>query len=102
MRAQHNRGLFGSRQRNHLDVPGIRRDCVRDIADNLARESFLAVRIDYGEGDGVGRVCDYCEVPLGSLVSNCISMQRQRMQNAHSPIHQGRHAECSCLHSHLA
>lgn len=53
MRSQHDGRLLGGSKRHDLDVPGVWGHGVGDVAHDLTREAFLAVRIDDREGDGI-------------------------------------------------
>lgn len=64
MRAQHDGGLLGGGQSDHLDVPISLFDCVGNVEDDLSREALLAIRVNEREGNGVVSVRNSSEVAI--------------------------------------
>ena len=62
VRSQHDWSLLGRRKSSDLDVPGVGRHGVGDVADDLTREALLAIGVNDRESDRRLGVCDHREV----------------------------------------
>lgn len=76
MRAEHDGRLLGERFGDHLEMPCIRCDRVRDPAGNDTWKAFLAIGINNLESDGVTGVRNYGEVPPVPTIRSAVKRVR--------------------------